>query len=1001
MPSRSRQGRGVVLGAILLASLLVGVPLADAGTGASGPIAGGWNLDAPASVATASAAGVNASFSYSHNSPSSRVGRALRSMGIGEIDGALLDLVARYECHRLTAANGSTQIDCSGEPDYATFTLDAFDQAVAQHLQLIAREAHSDPAARVIGYWILDDWPYDIDPGGAIPALEHIHALVAQYTPGVPTICGFGATLGVRPNPDWWDARIAANFTAQGCDRVGLYIYSQLIPSTAPPPSSGQIDWTMNGLLPPVLSSLRAQGWDMTRQPLIGIGQAFGGTLRSAPPTYLYPVPGSSDITTQAAAFCAAGATGVAFYAWHLPAFVSAQNPQISATLAAGVQSGLATCRSHWTSGIASTAAAPAPQPPRRASTAGAPTRHPAVSGQTRPGQRLTSSPALRRSSAARVVARAAGTTVPVQLWGDNTYGQLGDGSMAGHTLAASALNLPDVQSVTAGGAHALALGRDGSVWAWGIDDAGEVGQAASSTCAGYPCVVAPGPVPGLSGITAIAAGQTFSLALKRDGTVWAWGANDVGQLGAATTETCLGSPCSQAPIAVATLSNVVAIAASYQHALALRGDGTVWAWGLDDVGQLGATATSTCGGYACAPSPVQVPGLPSVRAIAAGSFHSLAVATDGSLWAWGLNDRRQLGVATTSTCASLPCSPTPVPVTGISRVSSATAGAYFSLALDQDGVVWGFGDDLYGQLGAAAPATCLGDPCAASPVAIPALPPARAIAAGESHALALLADGSVWTWGLNDVGQLGVTTGSTCGGYACSPSPVQVPGLNATTAIAAGADSLFSAAIGSTPAGSASAVWVDPLLVSPGGQITYAWTGVGSPNPDAWAGLYDSSARLMAWQYLATCSQTEPTAPAGGRGACVFQVPPWLTPGPGFHLELTLNNQTLAAPNTVTVAQLASHTSAAARGASVTLSWSGVAAPNPYAWIGLYDPVGNLVDWIYLATCSQAEPTSPAGPTGTCPFTIGRSVTPGGGYEFRLTVDNATLVADQTLTIS
>src|SRR5207237_1361854 len=149
--------------------------------------------------------------------------------------------------------------------------------------------------------------------------------------------------------------------------------------------------------------------------------------------------------------------------------------------------------------------------------------------------------------------------------------------------------------------------------------------------------------VRGLWGVTAISAGEVWSLALRADGTVWAWGDNSWGQL--ANDQVGVPSP---TPVRVRGLAGMVAVAAGYAHGLALGRDGTVWAWGDDEVGQLGDG-----GAYGSRPTPGRVAVLAGVTAVATGSAfgssHSLALEADGSVWAWGNNSDGQLGRATGS----------------------------------------------------------------------------------------------------------------------------------------------------------------------------------------------------------------------------------------------------------------------------------------------------------------------------------------------------------------
>ncbi|MBI4495208.1 MAG: tandem-95 repeat protein, partial [Chloroflexi bacterium] len=172
-----------------------------------------------------------------------------------------------------------------------------------------------------------------------------------------------------------------------------------------------------------------------------------------------------------------------------------------------------------------------------------------------------------------------------------------------------------------------------------------------------------PVQVSGLSGMTAVAAGQEHSLAVKSDGTVWAWGYNWAGQLGDGTTTS------RPTPVQVSGLSGMTAVAAGQEHSLAVKSDGTVWAWGDNFNGQLGDGTTTRRF------TPVQVSSLSNVVAVAGGSSHSLVRKGDGTVWAWGYNNRGQLGDGTTTSRS------VPVQVSGLSNVVAVAAGQYHSLA--------------------------------------------------------------------------------------------------------------------------------------------------------------------------------------------------------------------------------------------------------------------------------------------------------------------------------
>jgi alpha-tubulin suppressor-like RCC1 family protein len=438
--------------------------------------------------------------------------------------------------------------------------------------------------------------------------------------------------------------------------------------------------------------------------------------------------------------------------------------------------------------------------------------------------------------------------------WGHNAVGQLGDGTTRNRSQPVKAVGLGKVKAVEAGPGHSLALAEDGTVWAWGANDYGQLGQDPYGTMSNPT----PTQVPGLTGVVAVATGEGHSLALRADGTVWAWGANSDGQLGQPVSY----EP-NPMPAQVPDLTDVVAIAADRLHTLALRADGTVWAWGNNSRGELGRPPN-----FEPNPTPAQVPELTGAVAISAGLTHALALRSDGTVWAWGDNSSGERGQPPYDELTS---SPTQVP--GLTDVVAVAAGSSFSLALRADGTVsaWGFnalfqlgdgtrldrytpqqvpglkhvialaadqnplalskngtlwawGDNAYGQLGTGTelrttPVQVLGlgdaklvstsglhvlalhedgsvwgwgetssgrigeatDILQATPKQMMNLPEAVDVSAGYSHSLALREDGTVWGWGANLRGQLGRPAN-----YSANPIPAQVPGLTGIVSVRA-----------------------------------------------------------------------------------------------------------------------------------------------------------------------------------------------------------------------
>lgn len=333
-------------------------------------------------------------------------------------------------------------------------------------------------------------------------------------------------------------------------------------------------------------------------------------------------------------------------------------------------------------------------------------------------------------------------------------------------------------QVVSGGTGHGIAVRTDGSVWAWGVSNSGALGSNASAPSP------SPVQVPGLPSAAAVAAGQDASYAIDSSGNVWAWGDNYYGELGQGQAASS-GCYCSSTPLKVLGLTDVTAIAAGSDFALALEGNGNVWAWGYNDDGELGLGFTSTSSSDCdCVAAPVVVPGLTGVTAIAVAMYHSLALRSDGTVWAWGWNSTGQLGNGTTTDSAS------PIEVPGLPGIGAIGAGGgnqryAFSLAVAMDGSVWAWGANPYGELGQGNTTTG-GCNCIASPVAVPGLPTIVMVAPGEGHTIALDASGGVWGWGKNDWGQLG-TGSATTAGCQCLSSPSRVTGLSNVTGLAAG----------------------------------------------------------------------------------------------------------------------------------------------------------------------------------------------------------------------
>ena len=325
--------------------------------------------------------------------------------------------------------------------------------------------------------------------------------------------------------------------------------------------------------------------------------------------------------------------------------------------------------------------------------------------------------------------------------WGANATGQLGN---SGSIDAALPLRVAGVlwSSVTAGYGETCALQSTGDLWCWGNNGSGQLGNGSSKPGAS---VAIPLQVPG-AGWTSVSAGEYHVAALQQDETLWTWGDNSSDQLG----DSHAPSAGRASPGQVGT-AQWLAVSAGSLHSCAIGLDRTLWCWGNNANGMIGDGTTLMH------IDPTQTVGT-DWATVSAGLYHTCATKIDGSLWCWGDNSNGQLGLAVASSSTS----PAQVAV-GSTTWIAVSAGQMHTCGLQSDKSLWCWGSNADGQLGIGSnlPSSI---PTAVAPGSIWTV-----VSAGGSHTCAVAGNGTLWCWGRNANGQLGI------GGVASQLSPVRL----------------------------------------------------------------------------------------------------------------------------------------------------------------------------------------------------------------------------------
>jgi alpha-tubulin suppressor-like RCC1 family protein len=336
---------------------------------------------------------------------------------------------------------------------------------------------------------------------------------------------------------------------------------------------------------------------------------------------------------------------------------------------------------------------------------------------------------------------------------------QVSESNENNNSRAGNRILIAGSEPVASGAGHSLALKSDGTLWAWGNNSHGQVGDGTKED------KTIPVRIGNDTKWVAIAAGREHSLALKSDGTLWAWGNNSHGQLGDGTKAD------KSIPVRIGKGTKWSAIEAGDLHSVGLQSDNTLtlWAWGNNSDGQLGD------GTKVDKTAPVQIGKDAAWARVSAGAFHTVALQKDMTLWAWGNNSHGQLGDGTTKGKAA------PVRIGTEARWVAVSAGEYHTAALNLcDGclatyTLWAWGSNKYGQLGDGTTTD------KTSPVQIGTDTLWLKVSAGSHHVVALKKDGTLWAWGFNKKGQLGD------GATANKTSPVQIGKDSRWVAISAG----------------------------------------------------------------------------------------------------------------------------------------------------------------------------------------------------------------------
>jgi alpha-tubulin suppressor-like RCC1 family protein len=367
-------------------------------------------------------------------------------------------------------------------------------------------------------------------------------------------------------------------------------------------------------------------------------------------------------------------------------------------------------------------------------------------------------------------------------MWGDNRYGQLGNGGRGnvktewGESYQTIPIKVLDkVISISSGGTNSAAIKADGSLWMWGDNEYGQLGNGTTKAFLA--------PVKVMSNVAAVSLGginltSSYTAAIKTDGSLWMWGANDYGQLGNGSTKGSL--------VPIKVMDNVASVSLSqFRFVAAIKTDGSLWMWGNNANGQLGNSYNGNMkknDGFDFKPfqsKPVKI--MEDVVSVSLGAMHTAAVKTDGSLWTWGFSEGGRLGNGLKGTKNFIE------PIKVMDDVASVSCGSDYTAVVKTDGSLWMFGENGMGQLGIGYTGNQninlgYGDfPVQTVPIKV--MDNVASVSAGSFHTIVVKTDGSVWAFGRNGNGELGSgnkNNGVDIHDFPMQTTPVKISGLKA-----------------------------------------------------------------------------------------------------------------------------------------------------------------------------------------------------------------------------